>query len=86
MSYAVPLAVPQQRLQFAPPALSYPQTPGAPQTPAPPAPPPPTPGPSGVAATPAPLTLEQQHITAVEGIVPTLQCVSLLVGECHSPD
>jgi len=38
---------------------------------------PPTPGPSmDVAPSPAPaLTLEQQHITAVEGIVPTLQFV-----------
>ena len=29
--------------------------------------------PSTIPATPAPLTLEQQHITAVDGIVPTLQ-------------
>lgn len=29
--------------------------------------------PSAAPATPQPLTLEQQHITAVDGIVPTLQ-------------
>ena len=27
-----------------------------------------------VPSTPAPLTLEQQHLTTIEGIVPTLQC------------
>ena len=32
------------------------------------------------AATPAPLTLEQQHITAVEGIVPTLQNIVATVN------
>ncbi|KAG6919915.1 TATA-binding protein [Tephrocybe rancida] len=37
---------------------------------------PPTPVPS----TPAPLTLEQQHITAVEGIVPTLQNIVATVN------
>jgi hypothetical protein len=31
-------------------------------------------------ATPAPLTLEQQHITAVEGIVPTLQNIVATVN------
>jgi transcription initiation factor TFIID TATA-box-binding protein len=36
----------------------------------------PTPTPS----TPAPLTLEQQHITAVEGIVPTLQNIVATVN------
>ena len=39
-----------------------------------------TPGPSVVPATPAPLTLEQQHITAVEGIVPTLQNIVATVN------
>ena len=39
-----------------------------------------TPGPSGVPTTPAPLTLEQQHITAVEGIVPTLQNIVATVN------
>ena len=39
-----------------------------------------TPGPSAVPATPAPLTLEQQHITAVEGIVPTLQNIVATVN------
>ena len=33
-----------------------------------------------VAATPAPLTLEQQHITAVEGIIPTLQNIVATVN------
>lgn len=33
-----------------------------------------------VASTPAPLTLEQQHITAVEGIVPTLQNIVATVN------
>jgi transcription initiation factor TFIID TATA-box-binding protein len=33
-----------------------------------------------VPATPAPLTLEQQHITAVEGIVPTLQNIVATVN------
>jgi transcription initiation factor TFIID TATA-box-binding protein len=36
--------------------------------------------PSSVPATPAPLTLEQQHITAVEGIVPTLQNIVATVN------
>ncbi|KAH9948119.1 TBP-domain-containing protein [Amylocystis lapponica] len=36
--------------------------------------------PSAVPATPAPLTLEQQHITAVEGIVPTLQNIVATVN------
>jgi len=36
--------------------------------------------PSQVPATPAPLTLEQQHITAVEGIVPTLQNIVATVN------
>ncbi len=31
-------------------------------------------------ATPAPLTLEQQHITAVDGIVPTLQNIVAAVN------
>jgi transcription initiation factor TFIID TATA-box-binding protein len=39
----------------------------------------PTPGPT-IPATPAPLTLEQQHITAVEGIVPTLQNIVATVN------
>ena len=39
-----------------------------------------TPGPSVLPATPAPLTLEQQHITAVEGIVPTLQNIVATVN------
>ena len=39
-----------------------------------------TPGPTVVPATPAPLTLEQQHITAVEGIVPTLQNIVATVN------
>ena len=33
-----------------------------------------------VPSTPAPLTLEQQHITAVEGIVPTLQNIVATVN------
>uniref|UniRef100_D8PTH1 TATA-box binding protein n=1 Tax=Schizophyllum commune (strain H4-8 / FGSC 9210) TaxID=578458 RepID=D8PTH1_SCHCM len=42
---------------------------------------PPAAGPSSpVPATPAPLTLEQQHITAVEGIVPTLQNIVATVN------
>lgn len=36
--------------------------------------------PPATAATPAPLTLEQQHITAVEGIVPTLQNIVATVN------
>ncbi|KAI9462523.1 TBP-domain-containing protein [Russula earlei] len=36
--------------------------------------------PTQVPATPAPLTLEQQHITAVEGIVPTLQNIVATVN------
>ncbi|KAI0263722.1 hypothetical protein BC834DRAFT_290018 [Gloeopeniophorella convolvens] len=36
--------------------------------------------PSQVPATPTPLTLEQQHITAVEGIVPTLQNIVATVN------
>ncbi|KAI9568974.1 TBP-domain-containing protein [Boletus coccyginus] len=39
-----------------------------------------TPPASAVPATPAPLTLEQQHITAVEGIVPTLQNIVATVN------
>ncbi|KAH7927058.1 TBP-domain-containing protein [Leucogyrophana mollusca] len=39
-----------------------------------------TPPSSSVPATPAPLTLEQQHITAVEGIVPTLQNIVATVN------
>jgi transcription initiation factor TFIID TATA-box-binding protein len=33
-----------------------------------------------VPSTPVPLTLEQQHITAVEGIVPTLQNIVATVN------
>jgi transcription initiation factor TFIID TATA-box-binding protein len=36
--------------------------------------------PAQVPVTPAPLTLEQQHITAVEGIVPTLQNIVATVN------
>ena len=36
--------------------------------------------PSTIPATPAPLTLEQQHITAVDGIVPTLQNIVATVN------
>jgi hypothetical protein len=33
---------------------------------------------------PAPLTLEQQHITAVEGIIPTLQnIVTTVILDCR---
>ncbi|KAF4614662.1 hypothetical protein D9613_003214 [Agrocybe pediades] len=39
-----------------------------------------TPPTTAVPATPAPLTLEQQHITAVEGIVPTLQNIVATVN------
>jgi transcription initiation factor TFIID TATA-box-binding protein len=39
-----------------------------------------TPPQTSVPATPAPLTLEQQHITAVEGIVPTLQNIVATVN------
>ena len=39
-----------------------------------------TPVATSVPATPAPLTLEQQHITAVEGIVPTLQNIVATVN------
>lgn len=39
-----------------------------------------TPTATSVPATPAPLTLEQQHITAVEGIVPTLQNIVATVN------
>ncbi|KAF8626269.1 hypothetical protein AX15_004943 [Amanita polypyramis BW_CC] len=38
------------------------------------------PTPTPVPSTPAPLTLEQQHITAVEGIVPTLQNIVATVN------
>ena len=38
--------------------------------------------PAQVPATPAPLTLEQQHITTVEGIVPTLQNIVAMVNLC----
>ena len=38
-----------------------------------------TPAPA-IPSTPAPLTLEQQHITAVEGIVPTLQNIVATVN------
>ncbi|KIM89484.1 hypothetical protein PILCRDRAFT_95280 [Piloderma croceum F 1598] len=36
--------------------------------------------PTSIPATPVPLTLEQQHITAVEGIVPTLQNIVATVN------
>lgn len=39
-----------------------------------------SPPPSAVPSTPAPLTLEQQHITAVDGIVPTLQNIVATVN------
>jgi len=39
-----------------------------------------TPPASAVPTTPVPLTLEQQHITAVEGIVPTLQNIVATVN------
>ncbi|KAF8894705.1 transcription factor TFIID-domain-containing protein [Infundibulicybe gibba] len=39
-----------------------------------------TPAATPVPATPVPLTLEQQHITAVEGIVPTLQNIVATVN------
>ena len=39
-----------------------------------------TPPAPAVPATPVPLTLEQQHITAVEGIVPTLQNIVATVN------
>jgi transcription initiation factor TFIID TATA-box-binding protein len=39
-----------------------------------------TPAATSVPTTPAPLTLEQQHITAVEGIVPTLQNIVATVN------
>jgi transcription initiation factor TFIID TATA-box-binding protein len=39
-----------------------------------------TPPQAVVPSTPAPLTLEQQHITAVEGIVPTLQNIVATVN------
>ncbi|KAG5639514.1 hypothetical protein H0H81_000659 [Sphagnurus paluster] len=39
-----------------------------------------TPAATPVPSTPAPLTLEQQHITAVEGIVPTLQNIVATVN------
>ncbi|TFY76393.1 hypothetical protein EWM64_g7618 [Hericium alpestre] len=39
-----------------------------------------TPAPMQMPATPVPLTLEQQHITAVEGIVPTLQNIVATVN------
>ncbi|KAF8911179.1 transcription factor TFIID-domain-containing protein [Gymnopilus junonius] len=39
-----------------------------------------TPPASTIPATPVPLTLEQQHITAVEGIVPTLQNIVATVN------
>ncbi|KAK7006773.1 hypothetical protein R3P38DRAFT_2793853, partial [Favolaschia claudopus] len=38
------------------------------------------PAPAAVPSTPVPLTLEQQHITAVEGIVPTLQNIVATVN------
>ena len=38
------------------------------------------PAPYAAPATPAPLTLEQQHITAVEGIIPTLQNIVATVN------
>jgi hypothetical protein len=39
-----------------------------------------TPTPTPVPATPVPLTLEQQHITTVEGIIPTLQNIIATVN------
>ena len=39
-----------------------------------------------VPATPAPLTLEQQHITAVEGIVSTFQNIVTAVNLDRRPD
>ncbi|PFH52457.1 hypothetical protein AMATHDRAFT_57080 [Amanita thiersii Skay4041] len=70
---------------------TQPQSQSQPQQPALKAPSPPTAnataGPSNsntaaaaVPSTPAPLTLEQQHITAVEGIVPTLQNIVATVN------
>ena len=56
-------------------SFSYPpQKPASPPAAGPSSPPP------AAAPTPAPLTLEQQHITAVEGIVPTLQNIVATVN------
>lgn len=60
-----PQAVPPQ------PTLPVPSTNGAVAS---------APTPSAVPSTPAPLTLEQQHITAVEGIVPQLQNIVATVN------
>ncbi|KAJ7173776.1 TBP-domain-containing protein [Mycena filopes] len=63
-----PLANPYQPTQSPPPttnAVAGPSTP---------------PAASVVPSTPIPLTLEQQHITAVEGIVPTLQNIVATVN------
>ncbi|KDQ18751.1 hypothetical protein BOTBODRAFT_52530 [Botryobasidium botryosum FD-172 SS1] len=75
----------QQQRPFFVPALPSHHTPQTPAPPTPvypptPAPAPPRGGTASVAATPRPLTLEQQHITAVEGIVPTLQNIVATVN------
>ena len=63
---------PAQPTQLAPPkivtnAVAGPSSPASPAGPA-------------AAVTPVPLTLEQQHITAVEGIIPTLQNIVATVN------
>ncbi|KAJ6546962.1 TBP-domain-containing protein [Mycena capillaripes] len=63
----------QQQQQQAPPATKSMSPPPAPNAVAGPSTPP-------VPSTPIPLTLEQQHITAVEGIVPTLQNIVATVN------
>ncbi|KAI0747604.1 TBP-domain-containing protein [Daedaleopsis nitida] len=83
---AAPTYQPQQQAQAAQPA--QPQQPSQPQSSQSPtvvgATQSSVAGPSSpqstIPATPAPLTLEQQHITAVEGIVPTLQNIVATVN------
>jgi transcription initiation factor TFIID TATA-box-binding protein len=88
---ALPSAPPAAANPYVPPAanlsLPGPSTQPATQSPPPTTTPqanavagPSTPAAYAVPATPAPLTLEQQHITAVEGIVPTLQNIVATVN------
>ncbi|PBK64555.1 hypothetical protein ARMSODRAFT_467360 [Armillaria solidipes] len=71
-----PLSNSYQPLQQASSSQSSSQTPPTTNAVAGPSTPAATPAP----ATPIPLTLEQQHITAVEGIVPTLQNIVATVN------